>query len=226
MMQAPTQPRPEKTAECGERPATERGQLSPGPGERQALRPEPPPGPRHPRPGLRLAPRPTRSPSPPARAPLGAGGGPRAAPSGAGGASQVRTPAFPLRPPLRSPEEPGPARWRWVRAEARGLRTGRWRTARQLRSVAETFQPRASWGTGAGGSPALSGTARSVPPSTPAASLRESTVSSDLWPASSPVSVGRFLWRDAGSLLILVRRPGEHRCRPQEVGREILRIFL
>ncbi|XP_049493680.1 G-protein coupled receptor family C group 5 member C isoform X2 [Panthera uncia] len=50
-MPAPAHPRPEKGAECGERPAlegeTERGQLSPGPGERQALSPEP----RAPRPG-------------------------------------------------------------------------------------------------------------------------------------------------------------------------------
>ncbi|XP_077922154.1 G-protein coupled receptor family C group 5 member C isoform X2 [Halichoerus grypus] len=80
-MQAPAHPRPEKGAECGERPApeggTECGQPSPGSRERQALRPEPPPGPRHPRPGLRLAPRPPPSPSHPARAPLGAGGGPK-----------------------------------------------------------------------------------------------------------------------------------------------------
>ncbi|XP_047561910.1 G-protein coupled receptor family C group 5 member C isoform X2 [Lutra lutra] len=80
-MQAPAHPLPEKGAECGERPApegaTECGRPSPGSRERQALRPEPPPGPRHPRPGLRLAPLPPPSPSHPTRAPLGAGGGPK-----------------------------------------------------------------------------------------------------------------------------------------------------
>nr|XP_012634173.1 G-protein coupled receptor family C group 5 member C isoform X3 [Microcebus murinus] len=69
-MQAPAHPRREKGALRGERRARERaierGRLSPGPRERQALRPDPPPGPRHPaRAGPGRAPRAESLPPPP-----------------------------------------------------------------------------------------------------------------------------------------------------------------
>lgn len=54
VMQARAHRRPEKGIEHRERPALERAielPAQPGCRERQALRPEPPPGPRHPRPG-------------------------------------------------------------------------------------------------------------------------------------------------------------------------------
>lgn len=193
VMPAPAHPRPEKGAECGERPAlegeTERGQLSPGPGERQALRPEPPA--RAPPPQARTA---------PGSAPHAESLSPRPRPawrrrwqSRAGGASQVRTPAFPLRPPLR---RLGRAGWRWVRAEARGRRTGGG-GQRQLRWVAETFQTGAGWGTGVGGSPALSRTPQSVPPPLRPPLCVSPPSAVTYGPAPSPVPVdaeGRLLW--------------------------------
>lgn len=124
MMQAPAHPRPEKEAECGERPApegaTERGRPSPGSRERQAPGPEPSPGPRHPRPGQRLAPRPPRSPSHPARSPLGAGGGPKRRAEWGGRRVPGKGCCLPAPP---SPPPPGRAgSGRWAAGEGRSPR--------------------------------------------------------------------------------------------------------
>lgn len=124
VMQAPAHPRPEKEAECGERPApegaTERGRPSPGSRERQAPGPEPSPGPRHPRPGQRLAPRPPRSPSHPARSPLGAGGGPKRRAEWGGRRVPGKGCCLPAPP---SPPPPGRAgSGRWAAGEGRSPR--------------------------------------------------------------------------------------------------------
>ncbi|XP_012517851.1 PREDICTED: G-protein coupled receptor family C group 5 member C isoform X2 [Propithecus coquereli] len=97
-MQAPAHPRPEKGALRGERRARERaielGRLSPGPPERQALRPDTPSEPRHPaRAGPGPAPRAESLPPPPL---LGLELAPHAAPEPGG----RRVPGTPLEPGL------------------------------------------------------------------------------------------------------------------------------
>lgn len=184
MMQAPAHPLPEKGAECGERPApegaTECGRPGPVPGRGRPCALSPRPGPATPGRGCVWLRSLRRAPLTPLALRLGLEVAPNAARRAACGASQVRAAAFPLRPPLRCPEEPGRAGGPWARAEARGWKTGARGTLLQLRSVAETFQ------TGAGCGPAV-GEARRCPelhsrcPLHSRGPLRESTVSTDWW---------------------------------------------